>query len=88
MGKRIRFAGSSARDDKQWLITTVLNGATLFGVERSQIRLGHWFQIRIIDHISKQWQGALSQFESVICATRFRSSRHLPTVRPRRLRLQ
>jgi len=33
MGKRVCLAGSGPRDDKQWLLTTVLHSVTLFGVE-------------------------------------------------------
>src|SRR6516225_10769920 len=43
MGKRVCLAGPGPRDDKQGLVTTVLHSVTLFGVERSKIRLGHRF---------------------------------------------
>jgi hypothetical protein len=72
MGKRVCLAGSGPRDDKQWLITTVLNGATLFGVERSEIRLGHRglgpnhqsHQQACISERLQIGQGAVSHFES------------------------
>ena len=43
MGKSVCFAGVSPRDDKQWLITTVLHSMSLFGVEPSQIIFGHCY---------------------------------------------
>jgi hypothetical protein len=41
MGKRVCLAGTGPGDDKQWLISTVLHRVTLFGVEPSEIIVGH-----------------------------------------------
>jgi hypothetical protein len=53
MGKRVCFAGASPRDDEQRLITTVLNGMSLFRVEPSKIILGHCFKSESPNYISK-----------------------------------
>jgi hypothetical protein len=50
MGKRVCFAGASPGDDEQWLTTTVLHSVSLFGVEGSEIRLGHCCPVRIANH--------------------------------------
>ena len=88
MGKRVCLPGPGPRDDKQWLITTVLHSVTLFGVECSEIRLGHWclgpnhqsHQQALISERLQIRQGALSHFESVIWLLAFCSSQALQCV--------
>src|SRR5262249_18464116 len=65
MGESICFAGPSPRDDKQWLVTTVLGSVTLFRVEGIKIRLGHRRSESLVN-ISKHAFQSACKFGSVI----------------------
>jgi hypothetical protein len=41
MGERVGLSGTSPRDDKEWLIATVLHSVTLFRIKRCEIGLSH-----------------------------------------------